>query len=118
MATTLISVSGLVLASVVLIAAGAAIWLIFAFAVLQGASLGLLSILRPVLSADVLGRRGFGAITGVMAMGPLLATAAAPVTGALLQDRGGAMALLIGSLTIALLAVMLALILRVRVKRD
>lgn len=117
MFATSLAVGGLAVASTVLIAAGAAVSLIFLFAMLQGASIGLLSILRPVLCAEVLGRRGFGAITGVIAMGPLLATAAAPIAGALLQDNGGALALLIGSLTFALVAVALATLLRVRIKR-
>lgn len=117
MAATSIAVTGLAVGSAVLIAAGAAISLIFLFALFQGASIGILSILRPVLCAEVLGRRGFGAITGVIAMGPLLATAAAPITGALLQDWGGAVALLLGGLGIGLVAMMMAVFLRMRVAR-
>jgi MFS family permease len=111
---TAIAVAGLALASAALIAAGAAVWLIFLFAMLQGAGIGLMSILRPVLSAEVLGRRGFGAITGVMAMAPLLATASAPLLGAVLQDHGGTLELLAASLGIALLANALAAVLRAR----
>ncbi len=112
-----ISVAGLTLASAVLIAAGAALGLIFVFAVLQGGSIGLMSILRPVLTAEVLGRRGFGAITGMIAIAPLLATAAAPILGALLQDHGGTRELLMASLGMGALAMALAWVLRRRVAR-
>jgi MFS family permease len=111
---TAISVAGLAAASAVLLAAGVAVWLIFLFAMLQGAGIGLMSILRPVLTAEVLGRRGFGAITGVLAMAPLLATAAAPLLGAMLLDHGGTLELLAASLGIALLANVLAAVLRAR----
>ncbi len=112
-----LSVLGLAVASGVLIAAQVEVLLIFLFAALQGASIGLLSILRPVLSAEVLGRRGFGTITGVIAVGPLLATAAAPLIGASLLGWGGALALLSGSLAMGLVAVALAALLRARVGR-
>ena len=114
---TAIAVAGLTLASAALLAAGAALWLIFLFAVLQGASLGLMSILRPVLTAEVLGRRGFGAITGVIAMAPLLAAAAAPVLGALLLDHGGTPVFVSASLGMAALATALAWVLRRRAAR-
>ena len=55
----------------------------------RGRGLGLLSILRPVLVAEVLGRRGFGAVSGAAAVAPILASAAAPVVGAGLLDWGG-----------------------------
>ncbi|MEO8531284.1 MAG: MFS transporter [Deltaproteobacteria bacterium] len=84
---------GIVLASLVLLAAGAAPMLIFGFAVLQGASYGTLSILRPVLVAEVLGRAGFGAIAGTIAIAPLTASALAPILGARVLEQGGPLAL-------------------------
>ncbi len=78
------------------LAAGAILWaagwlpvLIFVFAMLQGAGAGLLSNLRPILVADLLGRRGFGAISGAVAVTPILASAAAPSAGAALLHWGG-----------------------------
>jgi MFS family permease len=64
--------------------------LVFVVAVVQGAGVGLLSILRPVLVADILGRRGFGAVSGAAAVAPILASAAAPSVGAALLVWGGA----------------------------
>lgn len=86
---TLWALVAVVLAGLMLFAAGAAPQLIFAFALLQGGGAGLLSVLRPVLVADRLGRVGFGAISGAVSIGPILATAAAPALGAGLLTQGG-----------------------------
>ncbi|MCX7288194.1 MAG: MFS transporter, partial [Rhodobacterales bacterium] len=59
---TLIALGGVVAASAILWLAGMAPVLIFGFALAQGAGAGLMSILRPVLIAEILGRQGFGVI--------------------------------------------------------
>jgi MFS family permease len=64
-------------------------WLIFAYALAQGMAIGMMSILKPVIIAEVLGRRGFGTIAGTVAVATALGAAAAPVTGALVQTSGG-----------------------------
>jgi MFS family permease len=110
--STRLALGGVALASVVLLLAGAAPHLIFAFAVLQGASMGTLSILRPVLVADVLGRSGFGAISGTIAMAPLMTSALAPLAGAWLLEQGGPSAFALTSLTLALGGLALGLLLR------
>ncbi len=86
---TLWSLGLVVVAGVILLAAGAAPGLVFVMAGVQGAGVGLLSILRPVLVAEVLGRRGFGAVSGAAAVAPILASAAAPSVGAVLLGWGG-----------------------------
>jgi MFS family permease len=86
---TVLSMGGVVLAGLLLLAAGVAPPLIFAFALAQGAGAGLMSILRPVLIAEVLGRSGFGVISGAVAVAPILASAAAPSVGAGLLALGG-----------------------------
>ncbi|MBN8633225.1 MAG: MFS transporter [Rhodobacterales bacterium] len=86
---TLASCGGMVLAAGLLWLAGVTPLLIFAFAVAQGAGIGLTSILRPVLIAETLGRQGFGAISGAAAVAPILASAAAPTVGAALLGLGG-----------------------------
>jgi MFS family permease len=86
---TVLSMGGVVLAGLLLLAAGVAPLLIFAFALAQGAGAGLMSILRPVLIAEVLGRSGFGVISGAVAVAPILASAAAPSVGAGLLALGG-----------------------------
>lgn len=104
----MLSLTGVCLAGAALIAAGVAPVLIFLFAALQGAGAGLTSILRPLLIADILGRRGFGAISGAVAVAPILASAGAPSIGAGLLHWGGpgmiygfCLALASGSLGIA-----------------
>lgn len=83
------SLASVLLAGVILWVAGWLPALIFVFAMLQGAGAGLLSNLRPMLVADHLGRRGFGTISGAVAVSPILASAAAPSFGAALLDKGG-----------------------------
>ena len=82
------SLAAIALASVVLWLAGLAPGLIFGFAALQGIGIGLCSVLRPVLLAEMLGRGGFGAISGAAAVAPILGTAAGPVFGAWLLGWG------------------------------
>lgn len=110
---TLASMVSMVLAGGLLWLAGAAPLLIFAFAVAQGAGIGLTSILRPVLIAEILGRQGFGAISGAAAVAPILASAGAPSVGALLLALGGpelvyAACLALAVVGLALMAVLLA----------
>jgi len=87
---TIWSLGSIVAAAALLWVAGLAPMLIFGFALLQGAGIGLSSILRPVLLAELLGRRGFGAISGAAAVAPILGTAAGPVFGAMLLGYGTA----------------------------
>ncbi len=84
-----ISLAMTLTASGVLWLAGWAPGLVLLFALLQGAGIGLVSILRPLLIGDILGRNGFGAIAGAVAVAPILASAAAPSAGALLLHVAG-----------------------------
>ncbi|MEM1361954.1 MAG: MFS transporter [Pseudomonadota bacterium] len=69
-----------------------------AFALLFGAGYGMESILKPMVMADVLGRDGFGIISGFMAMPYLAAVAMAPQIGSVLWGVGGYnLALLVGA---------------------
>ncbi len=105
---TLFSLTAIVAAGILLWSAGVAPALIFGFAVMQGAGAGLLSILRPVLLAEILGRRGFGAVSGLAAVSPILATAAGPSVGAYLLGVGGANAVYASTLAMAVAALMIA----------
>lgn len=112
--STRITFALMCLAALVLAAAGLALPLVFAFAALQGAAIGMMSILRPVLTLDQIGLGGFGAVSGALSIAPLLATAAAPLLGAALLGGGGPQALILGALAISGVGLVLTLLLRPR----
>ena len=102
------------LASLSLLLSAGHVWLFFAYAVCQGASLGISSILRPVLTAEALGLEDFGAISGTLAIAPLGASAIAPFFGAVLIGAGGVTLFLSVTLALTLCAFAAALWLRAR----
>ena len=63
--------------------------LVVAFVILQGSGHGVTSIMRPVITKEILGTQNFGSISGAVAVPYLLAWAAAPVAGSLLWEAGG-----------------------------
>jgi MFS family permease len=113
---TMASLGSMVVAGGLLWIAGAAPLLIFAFALAQGAGIGLTSILRPVLIAEVLGRQGFGVVSGAAAVAPILASAAAPSVGAGLLALGGPV--LVYAVCLGLAVVGLALMAALLVRRS
>ena len=62
--------------------------LIIAFVVFQGASYGVLSIIRPTVISGLLGRNDFGIISGLLAVGFVLGSALAPLLGSLVWQLG------------------------------
>ena len=86
---SMLAFAGVGAAALLLLAAGAAPAVAFTFAALQGASYGLTSILKPVVMAETLGRTGYGAIAGWLALPYLAGFAFAPYAGALLWRAGG-----------------------------
>ena len=76
-------------AAAALLAAGAAPGLVVAFVVLHGAGYGVTSITRPVVIGELLGRKGFGVTSGMIAFAHIGATAAAPTVAALIWGVGG-----------------------------
>lgn len=101
---TVITLGMAVAAAVVLWAAGLAPVLIFAYTLMQGAAVGVMTILRPVLISDVLGRASYGTIAGAIQIPALLASAGAPMLGALMLDGPGLGALLGLSVLLSVLA--------------
>lgn len=72
-----------------LIGSAAAPALLIGFVVLQGSGYGVTSIMKPVVTRDILGDKNFGAMSGAMALPYLGAFAVAPFLGALLWEVGG-----------------------------
>ena len=77
------------IATVALLGAANIPMLLAAFVLFQGAGYGVTSITRPVVTAELLGRQNFGAVSGFMAVPYIGATAAAPTIGALIWLTGG-----------------------------
>ena len=94
----------LVVAALILFATGLSPALILVYTALQGAAMGVMTILRPVLIADVLGRDNYGTLAGAVQMPALLAAAVAPMLGALVLEGPGLTALMALSLAFSLLA--------------
>lgn len=69
--------------------------MIFAFVMLFGAGYGIVSIVRPVITRDILGQEGFGEKSGGMALFYLTGAALAPWFGSLLWDFVGYTVLLL-----------------------
>ncbi|RMF41691.1 MAG: MFS transporter [Alphaproteobacteria bacterium] len=90
--------AGLTLASLSLLAVpalgGAGVLALGLFVVLQGACVGLNSILRPVLTAELFGPGAFGAVSGTIALPYIAASALAPFLGALVWNASGYTAML------------------------
>ncbi len=85
-----------------LLIAGLAVPLVFGFALLQGAAIGIMTIVRPVIIADVMGKNAYGAIAGSIQVMPLMAGAAAPLLGGILFGVGGAASMITASIIILL----------------
>ena len=86
---TLISFVGIAISMLILLSASEGDWRIFAFVTLLGACYGVVSIAKPLVTADLLGRDGFGAISGALALPFVALMAAAPFVAVLLWRAGG-----------------------------
>ena len=102
---------GMAVGCAALLMAGVAPWLVVVFVVLHGAGYGTASIVRPVLTAEVLGRRRFGVISGMLAIPFMGGFANGPTAAALLWEAGGydlVVGLAVGAALAGLAAVVVA----------
>ena len=92
-ATTLAASTGcfamMALAGLCLLNAGATPALVIGFVVLQGAGIGVASVMRPVVTAELLGRRNFGVVSGLIGLMHMGGYAVAPTVSALVWASGG-----------------------------
>ncbi|MEM7267995.1 MAG: MFS transporter [Pseudomonadota bacterium] len=86
---TLISFGGIALSMLIMLSAQSGDWRIFGFVTLLGACYGVQSITKPLVTADLLGLAGFGAISGALALPYIAAVAAAPFAAVLFWRWGG-----------------------------
>jgi predicted MFS family arabinose efflux permease len=75
-------------AGILLVSTGSPL-LAVGFVIPYGAAYGVISIVRPVVTAELLGRAGFGTISGMLAVPYMLGSAAAPSVAALIWQAGG-----------------------------
>lgn len=79
----------LAIAAMALLGTAAIPMLLVPFVLFQGSGYGVTSIVRPVITAEFLGRTNFGVISGLLALPFIAATAAAPTVAAFIWERGG-----------------------------
>ena len=89
------SVLAMAIASVALFGVKYEPMLLVVFVLFQGAGFGVASIVRPLLIAELLGRRKFGTIAGLLAVPFLVALALAPSIAGYIWTFGGYDALII-----------------------
>ena len=77
------------IAGVCLLNAGATPVLVIGFVVLQGAGIGVASVMRPVITAELLGTRNFGVVSGLIGLMHMGGYAIAPSVSALVWAWGG-----------------------------
>ena len=63
--------------------------LVIGFVVLQGAGIGVASVMRPVMTADLLGRKNFGVVSGLIGLMHMGGFAIAPSVSAFVWAWGG-----------------------------
>ncbi|MEM9045292.1 MAG: MFS transporter [Pseudomonadota bacterium] len=117
LAAVLTSFGGVVVAALILLLSQMAPLLIFVSVVLQGATYGLISILKPLIIAEFSGPDGIARVLGWMALPYLACFAVAPYLGALIWKVGGYDLVLMaaaGFATLGFLAMALAAQLRKR----
>ena len=89
LAITVGSCAALVIASAALFGAGGIPALVVVFVILQEAGVGVSSIIRPVVTAELLGRRNFGVISGMLAIPYMGGYAVAPSVAAFIWGISG-----------------------------
>ena len=76
-------------AGVCLLDAGAAPAFLAGFVVLQGAGIGIASVMRPVVTAELLGQRNFGVVSGMIGLMHMSGYALGPSVSAMVWAWGG-----------------------------
>ena len=97
--------------------AGGSTWAVVAFAVLYGASNGVMTIVRGTVPAEIWGSEGYGGLTGLMATPVLLARAAGPFAAAGVLALAGGYLVVTLSLAVVGVASWAAFVMAVRASR-
>ncbi len=91
--------------------------LLVSFVLFQGAGHGVVSILRPIIIAEYLGRQDFGLVSGVLASIFLVGFAFAPTIGSVIWEWGGYNQVIIFTFVMAIIAFVALVAARLIAKR-
>ena len=80
--------------------------IVFLFVITQGCGYGVLSIIRPTVISEILGRKDFGVISGMLATGFVLGSAMGPILGSIIWEYGGYDSVIFIAILIPVLAIM------------
>ena len=87
MAVCLTSLIFLCLSSLALVLGGTSLIFVVVFVMFQGGPYGLFSIVRPIITADLLGRVNFGLLSSMVGIGSVWGSAFAPAIAGSIADR-------------------------------
>ena len=114
-ASTVVASTGcfamMAMAGICLLQAGATPALLAGFVVLQGAGIGVASVMRPVVTAELLGRRNFGVVSGLIGLMHMGGYALGPSVSAVVWAWGGydrVIVLAVGAAVAAMVALLAA----------
>jgi MFS family permease len=93
----------LILASLILYGGKNSMLLVAVFVALQGGPHGLISIVRPIITAEFMGRVNFGLISSMVAFGAIWGSSIAPAMAGSVSERLGYGPMLLLTGTIALI---------------
>lgn len=99
--------TALILSAAAILMATSGSLLVAVFIIVQGAAMGVISIARPVVTANLLGHHDFGMISGMMASFYIGGTALAPALAALLWGYGGYDHVILAALVLAAIGLLL-----------
>ena len=114
-ASTVVASTGcfamMAIAGLCLLDAGTAFVFLAGFVVLQGAGIGVASVMRPVVTAELLGRRNFGVVSGLVGLMHMGGYALGPSVSAMVWAWGGydaVIVLAVGAATAAMVLLLAA----------
>ncbi|TGN39508.1 MFS transporter [Marinobacter confluentis] len=87
----------MIVATAALLATRLNIWMAFVFVALHGAGYGVASIVRPVMTAELLGRQSFGTVFGMLAIPFMMGFAIGPTAAALTSELAGYETVIVGA---------------------
>ena len=108
-ANTLVASTGcfamMAVAGLCLLNSGAAPMLLVGFVVLQGAGIGVASVMRPVVIAELLGRKNFGVVSGLIGLMHMSGYALGPSVAAIAWSSGGYDLVILLAISAAIIAI-------------